>query len=434
MTAPERGLIDTAAEGYTLGAMMLNESVIDEVSPLIEARDFYHPKNETIYNAILAAYVAGVKPEPIAVSDVLSRNGDLVKVGGFGYLHELVQNVPTPRNGAYYAGLVREAALLRRLEAVGTRIAQLATSGRDDVEAALSQAASLLDGVSGQVASKRDVSNFGRDLDVILERISTKDDGATGLTWGWPDVDAVLGPASPGQMIVVSGRPGMGKSTFVRNAALHIACTLRKRVLIHTLEVSRQETEDALLAAASGVPLDRITDHDLLDADWDKVAKARKDIDDSDLFVDGTPEMSLPGLRASIRRFKPDFVVVDQLQHMIPPPAGSREEAVSANSRGVKTAAMAEGIPIAVVSKMGRGPEQRTDKRPTMADLRESGSIESDADVVILLFREEVYVKETPRAGEVDVIIDKQRRGGPNEATLASQLHYARFVNLFRER
>lgn len=423
---------DLDAEQYVLGSMMMSRGAVDEISPVLSGRDFYRPAHETIYAAILDLHGAGAPTELVPVVDKLGKMGELAKVGGPSYLHTLLASVVTTVNARYYAGIVREKAVLRRLVMAGAKIMQLGSEpGGGDVDKILSAADRELLGVAGDSLSE-DVGNFGRDLDQILERIESGHEGTSGITWGWPDVDRILEPASPGQMIIVSGRPGMGKTTWVRNVALHAACTLKRRVLFHTLEVTKEETEDALLAAAAGVSLKKITDRNLEDADWDKVAKARQDIDDSDLIIDGRPDLSQSTLRASIRRHRPDFVFVDQLQHMTTPTSGSREEGVSANSRGIKTAAMAEGIPICVVSKMGRGPEQRVDKRPVMADLRESGSLESDADVVVLLFREEVYSKETPRAGEADVIVDKQRRGGPGAAILASQMHYARFVSVYR--
>ena len=223
----------------------------------------------------------------------------------------------------------------------------------------------------------------------------------------------------------------MGKSTVGRNWAVHLGCNLGKRVLLEAMEQSKEETIDAMVASIAGIPLMRLIERTLEERDWDKLARARRKVDGAQIIVKDQPNLTIPGFYADLRRHKPHAAVIDQLQHLTPPrSARSREEEVARLSTDLKKIARAEEIPLLVVSKMNRGPEQRTDKRPQMTDLRESGNIESDADAIILLYRDDFYDKESPRAGEVDFIIEKQRRGPKGTVVLAAQLHYQRFVDM----
>jgi replicative DNA helicase len=420
------------AEQAVLGAILLSGgAVIGDIEPIMSGRDFYRPAHEQVWDAMMGLWGRGAPIDPTTIVDALNREGTLSRVGGPTYLHTLVSTTPSAASAAYYATIVRDLAVSRRLAAAGTAIHQLGSSmDGGDIDTVIAEAHAHLASVAAGLSDGAAV-NFGQHIDDVLGRIDTPSDDSAGLTWGWTDLDKMLRPAQPGQLIIVSARPGAGKSTFARCWALHVAGTLRRRVLLHPLEQGREETEDALISAASGVPLARIDGGNLTDDDWAKIARARRILDGADIIIDDSPVLTLPGLRASIRRHRPDVVMIDQIQHMTPPPgAGKREEAVAALSTGIKLAARAEGVPILVVSKMNRGPEQRTDKKPQVSDLRESGNLESDADVILLLHREDMYEKETSRAGEVDIIIGKQRRGAQDTVTLAAQLHYQRFVSL----
>lgn len=422
---------DIDAERSVLGAMLLSRDAITDVAPVLSGADFYRPAHGTVFATIVDLDGRDAPTDPVAVCAALQDRGELSRVGGAAYLHEILSSVPTAASAGYYAKIVRKCAVLRRLIEAGTRIAQSGYSPDGaDLDDLVSAAGAEITAVAESFAMTGQAVNFGREVDSILDRIETGTD-VGGLSWGWIDVDRKVRPLSGGQLIVVSARPGMGKSTLVRGIAAHVAMKQRRRVLLHTLEVDREDTEDCIVAAVAGVSHDRIQKHALDAREWERIAKARQDMDGADLIIDDTAELTLPALRASIRRHRPDLVIVDQLQLMTTPPgAGKREEAVGAISRGLKTTAMAEHVPIIVVSKMNRGPEMRADKRPMMADLRESGSLESDADVVVLLYREDVYEKESPRAGEVDVIFDKTRKGEPTTVVLAAQLHFSRFVGM----
>jgi replicative DNA helicase len=422
---------DVTAEQSVLGAMLMSRTAITDVVSLLSGVDFYRPAHGTIFDAIVDLDGRDAPTDPVAVCAELQGLGELSRVGGAAYLHEILSSVPTAASAGYYAKIVRKCAVLRRLIEAGTRIAQSGYSPDGaDLDDLVSAAGAEITAVAESFAMTGQATNFGREVDSILDRIETGTD-VGGLSWGWIDVDRKVRPMSGGQLIVVSARPGMGKSTLVRGIAAHVAMKQHRRVLLHTLEVDREDTEDCIVALAAGVSHERIQKHALDAREWERIARARQDMDGADLIIDDTAELTLPALRASIRRHRPDLVIVDQLQLMTTPPgAGKREEAVGAISRGLKTTAMAEHVPIMVVSKMNRGPEMRQDKRPMMADLRESGSLESDADVVVLLYREDVYEKESPRAGEVDVIFDKVRKGEPTTVVLAAQLHFSRFVDM----
>lgn len=431
LSSAQRIPSDTDAEQVVLGAMLMSPTAVAEVQQIITGSDFYHPAHELVFAAIAELDAHGKPTEPQAVAAELIARGEIGRIGGPAALHDLMRACVTPVTATFYATRVRDKAVLRRLAEAGVRIANLASAPDAMADSATAQAMADVTAVAQHTVGESRARVFGDSIDEIIDQLEEPvGDNSGGLTWGWADVDRCLRPARPGQLIVVGARPAVGKSTFVRNVAAHVAMDLRKRVLLHTIEVDREATELALIASAARVPLSRLQDHILDAAEWERIARARERMDGAYLVVDDSPEMTLAGLRASIRRHRPDLVIVDQLQLMMMPGKGQREEKVAETSRGLKIMAGAEQVPIIAVSKVNRGSETGgAMKPPTMANLRESGSIESDADVVLLLHREDAVEAESPRTGEADVIIAKQRHGVTDTVTLAAQLHYSRFVN-----
>ena len=423
------------AEQSVLGAIVITRgAALVDLEPLVSGRDFYSPAHEEVWDAMLALWGRGEPTDEVTVPEELSRRGSLARTGGPAYLHTLLSSVPSAANAAFYARIVREHATFRRLASAGVAIAQMgAAVDSGDADEVTAAAYAVLEAASAGTTGMRAV-NLGTRIDVILDRLENPRADEGGIPWPWIDVNRTLRPAAPGQVIIVSGRPGAGKSTLTRNVASHAACTLRKRVLLHAMEQSTSEVEDAILSSVAGVNLSHITECNLDERDWTKVSRARDLLDGADLIIDDTAEMTIPALRSSIRRHRPDVVIIDQIQHMIPSPgARSREEAVGSLSREIKRAASAEHVPIIAVSKMNRASDQRSDKKPQMSDLRESGNLESDADAIILVHREDMYEKESPRAGEADIIIPKNRRGPVDTCVVAFQGHYQRFVDMATE-
>lgn len=432
---------DTAAEQCVLGGMLLSKDAIADVVEIVRAVDFYKPAHAIIFDTILDLYGRGEPADAITAAAALTQSGDLGKVGGAPYLHTLIASVPTAANAAYYARIVAERAVLRRLVEAGTRIVQLgygvaSGSGRD-----IDDVVDLAQQAVYDVTERRVSEDFAILGDLLqptldeIESIGANSGEMTGAPTGFTDLDRLLNGLHPGQLIVVAGRPGLGKSTaaldFVRATSVKHSLSS----LVFSLEMSKIEIVMRLLSAESRVPLHVLRSGQLSDDDWTKLARRMGEISEAPLFVDDTPNMTLMEIRAKARRLKQRhdlrLIIVDYLQLMTSPKrVESRQQEVAELSRGLKLLAKEVECPVVAVSQLNRGPEQRTDKRPQLSDLRESGSIEQDADVVILLHREDYYDKESPRAGEADFIVAKHRNGPTDTVTVAAQLHFSRFVDM----
>jgi replicative DNA helicase len=432
---------DMAAEQCVLGGMLLSKDAIADVVEIVRTVDFYKPAHATIFDTILDLYGRGEPADAITISAALTQSGDLGKVGGAPYLHTLIASVPTAANAAFYARIVAERAVLRRLVEAGTRIVQLgygvATGSGRDVDDVVDLAQQAVYDVTERRVSE-DFAVLGDLLQPTLdeiESIGANSGEMTGAPTGFTDLDRLLNGLHPGQLVVVAGRPGLGKSTaaldFVRATSVRHSLSS----LVFSLEMSKIEIVMRLLSAESRVPLHVLRSGQLSDDDWTKLARRMGEISEAPLFVDDTPNMTLMEIRAKARRLKQRhdlrLIIVDYLQLMTSPKrVESRQQEVAELSRGLKLLAKEVECPVVAVSQLNRGPEQRTDKRPQLSDLRESGSIEQDADVVILLHREDYYDKESPRAGEADFIVAKHRNGPTDTVTVAAQLHFSRFVDM----
>jgi replicative DNA helicase len=432
---------DVAAEQSVLGGMMLSKDAIADVVEVLSGGDFYRPAHATIFEAIIALYGKGEPADPIMVSAALADSGDLGRIGGAPYLHTLVASVPTAANASYYARIVNERATLRRLIEAGTRIVQLgfgqAAGGGRDVD----EVVDLAQQAVYEITERRVSEDFAKLSELLqptldeIDAIGAMGDAMTGIPTGFSDLDRLLNGLHSGQLIIVAGRPGLGKSTaamdFARAASVHN----NHASAIFSLEMSKIEIVTRLLSAEARVPLHTLRSGKLSDDDWTKLARRMGEISEAPIFVDDTPNMNLMEIRAKARRLKQKhdlkLVVVDYLQLMSSGKrVESRQQEVAEFSRGLKLLAKEIECPVVAVSQLNRGPEQRTDKRPQLSDLRESGSLEQDADVVILLHRDDYYDKESPRAGEADFIVAKHRNGPTDTITVAAQLHLSRFVDM----
>lgn len=429
---------DVAAEQSVLGGMLLSKDAIADVVETIAPQDFYRPAHEIIYDAILDLYSRGEPADAITVADELNKRGDSARVGGPAYLHTLISSVPTAANAGYYGRIVRERAVLRRLVDAGTRIVQLgyASDGgdiEDLVNAAQAEVYSASEGRSGD-----DYQPLSELINPTMDEISAagqRDGELTGVPTGFTDLDDLTHGLHPGQMIVVAARPAIGKSTMALDIARASAIKNNQAAVIFSLEMSRTEITMRLLSAETEVPLQKLRTGMLGDNDWSKLAQRMGSVSEAPLFVDDSPNMSLTEIRAKCRRLKQrndlKLVIIDYLQLMT---SGrrveSRQQEVSEFSRALKLLAKELEVPVIAVSQLNRGAEQRTDKKPQLSDLRESGAIEQDADMVILLHRDDAYDRESPRAGEADFIVAKHRNGETRDIVTAFQGHYARFVDM----
>jgi replicative DNA helicase len=428
---------DLAAEQCVLGGMLLSTDAIADVVEVLRSTDFYKPAHQLVFDVVLDLYGRGEPADAVTVAAELTRRGELTRAGGAPYLHTLISSVPTAANAGYYAKIVRERAILRRLVEAGTRIVQLGYAAEGDVDDVVDRAQAAV----YEVTERRTSEDY-LPLEAILpatldeiEAIGSRGGVLVGVPTGFRDLDELTNGLHPGQLVVLAARPAVGKSTagldFARSAAIRHGLT----TVIFSLEMGRTEITMRLLAAEARVPLHHIRTGAMTEEDWDRLARRMGEVADAPLFIDDSPNLTMMEIRAKARRLKQRhdlrLVVVDYLQLMTSPRrVENRQQEVSELSRSLKLLAKELECPVVAISQLNRGPEQRQDKKPLLSDLRESGSIEQDADVVILLYREDAFEKESPRAGEADFIVAKHRNGPTATVTVAFQGHYSRFVDL----
>ncbi|WP_148574132.1 replicative DNA helicase [Nocardioides caldifontis] len=569
---------DNSAEQSVLGSMLLSKDAIADVVETIRGTDFYRPAHETIFEAMIDLYGRGEPVDPVTTAAELSRRGELVRVGGAPYLHTLSASVPIAANASYYAEIVREKAILRRLVSAGTRIVQMGYAGEGEVDDVVDAAQQEV----YQVTDKRSTEDYA-PLSAIMEAtldeieaISNRGGEMTGVPTGFADLDELTNGFHGGQMIIIAARPAVGKAlaldtplptptgwttmgevrvgdllldatgaptevvaatgemlgrpcyevTFSDGSSLvadwqhqwrttaagdevpatvttgdirrslaagrahaitmpdgsamkvervepvptvpvrcvqvenddhlylagpsgvpthnsTLALDLCRAASIHhnqaavifSLEMTRNEITMRLLSAEAKIPLNHMRNGHMTDEDWQKLARKMGEVSAAPLFIDDSPNMTMMEIRAKARRLKQRhdlrLIVIDYLQLMTSgKKVESRQLEVSEFSRQIKLLAKELEVPVIALSQLNRGPEQRSDKRPMLSDLRESGSIEQDADMVILLHREDVYEKESTRPGEADLIVAKHRNGPTRDVVVAFQGHYSRFVDM----
>ncbi len=431
---------DDVAEQSVLGGMLLSKDAIADVVESLRASDFYKPAHETIYEAILSLYGHGSPADAITVADELKKRGELTRVGGASYIHTLIASVPTAANAQYYAEIVKEHAIMRRLIEAGTKIAQLGYANETEVDTLVDQAQAEIYAVTDGNA-KEDYVSFSEALEETINEIdanSNRPDGVYGVPTDFIEFDELTGGLHGGQMIVIAARPGVGKSTLALDIARSAAIHHQMTTVFFSLEMSRTELAMRILSAEGKISMGRLKKGDLDTEGWTNLATLQGRIDSVPLFIDDSPNMTLMEIRAKCRRLKQrndlKLVVLDYLQLMSSgKKVESRQQEVSEFSRSLKLLAKELDVPVIALSQLNRGSEQRTDKRPMVSDLRESGSIEQDADMVILLHREDMYNPESERVGEADMIIAKHRGGPTRTIPLAFSGKYSRFNNMANE-
>ena len=431
---------DVGAEMSVLGGMLLSKDAAASCTEVLDAADFYRPAHQEVFEAV-AELVGRAQPaDAVTVADALTRSGALQRVGGAPYLHTLVASVPSAANAGWYAQIVKERAVLRRLVEAGTKVVQLGYDGAETGE----EVAAVVDRAQAAVY---DVAEMRRSEDVPtladlvgpaleeVEAIGERGDALSGVPTGFADLDRLTNGLHGGQMVIIAARPAIGKSTlaldFCRAASVHHDLP----TCIFSLEMSRNEIVMRLLSAEARVPLAHMRGGRMTDEDWRKLSKRMGEVAEAPLFIDDSPNLTLMEIRAKARRMKQQhglrLVVLDYLQLLTSGKrVESRQQEVSEFSRALKLLAKELDVPVVALSQLNRGPEQRTDKKPMLSDLRESGSLEQDADVVVLLHREDFYEPEGERAGEADLIVAKHRNGPTRTVRVANQLHVSRFTDL----
>lgn len=425
------------AEESVLGSMMLSAEAIASVVEVIKPGDFYRPAHQRIYQAILGIYGRGEPVDAITTVEELKRLHDLEEVGGPLYVYNLVESVPTPASAAYYARIVADNALLRRLIEAASQIMSRAYSVPDDPRKAADEAEGLIYSVARQDEQDQVVSirELVDESMAALEHIQQRESAFAGVPTGFVDVDTLLSGLQRGNLIIIAARPGVGKSSFVTNIARNVAVDANEPVAMFSLEMSRFEIGMRLLCGEARVAWDKVRSGRVATEEWTRIVEAAEVLHESPLFIVDSGNVTIVDIRAKARRMKSKrglgLIIVDYLQLM----SGhhrteNRQQEVAEISRSLKLLAKELDIPVVAVSQLNRNPETRADKRPQLSDLRESGSLEQDSDIVMFIHRED---SDDPTVkGKADIIVAKHRNGPTATVPLTFLPHLTLFRNFAR--
>ncbi len=440
MNAPRLPPQNLHAEESLLGAMLLSGHAVDAAVETVTAGDFYRPGHGHIYAAIITLAAAGRPVDPVTVADELTRRDLLDAVGGTGALVSLQTATPATTSAGRYARIVADHAALRRLISVGGELAELGYSLPADVAGALERAEGMVFDLVDSRARTDTLAPVGQLLDEELVALEARvgDESLPGLATGYADLDKLLLGLAPASLNLVAARPGAGKTGFALGASLHAAAELGRPVLYASLEMSAAALRKRILGQAARINTRLLRTGDLDTDGWARAAQAAARLADTHLWIDDDASTTVAGLRSKARRVTATagalaLIVVDYIQ--LVPPAGPRERRdleVAEVTRGLNALAKDFDVPVLALAQLNRGLEARADKRPVLADLRESGELENAADVVMFLYRDEMYHPDSPDRGLAEVIIAKHREGPTGTVRLAFLAANARFANMAR--
>jgi replicative DNA helicase len=421
--------------------MLSREAITAAVEAHIEAGDFYKPAHGLIYEAALSLHARGEPIDPVTMAEELRRTGHLEGLGGSQALLRIQASTPASANSAHYAQIVSELAMLRRLIGTAADIQEMAFTSDEDVDETLDRAESLIFEVAERRAADTLVPLHPALEQTLLqlESLYDRDTSIIGVPTGYHDLDELLLGLQPSTLSIVAARPGQGKTSFALGAALHCALDARKPVIFFSMEMGHLELTKRLLAAEAQIDARKLSTGRLSEHEWPKLNQAVGRLAEAPFFIDDNPHCTVMEMRAKARRTKAKYgdlglVVVDYLQLMATPGrrSESRQVEVSELSRGLKILARELDCPVMTLSQLNRQLEYRQDKRPMLADLRESGSIEQDADIVIFIYRDEYYNPESEQRGMAEIIVAKHRNGPTGSSRLAFLEQYTKFANLAR--
>jgi len=427
------------AEQSVLGGLMIDNSAWDHVADMLTEVDFYRKEHRLIFQAIAALSEDSKPSDAVTLSEWLESNNELTNVGGLSYLGSLAKNTPTAANIKAYANIVRERSIMRQLVSVGTDIANSAYNpeGRDSKEL-LENAEQKVFQIAEQGAKGRQgYQNIRQLLTKAVDRIDQlfqMDSHITGVATGFDDFDEQTAGLQPSDLVIVAGRPSMGKTTFAMNIAENAAIKQSKPVAVFSMEMPGEQLAMRMMSSLGRIDQHKLRTGKLGDEDWPRVTSAVGILSEAPLFIDDTPALTTTDLRARARRLKREhgdlgLIVIDYLQLMQGSGKENRATEISEISRGLKALAKELHVPVVALSQLNRSLEQRPNKRPVMSDLRESGAIEQDADVIVFIYRDEVYNEDSPDKGMAEIIIGKQRNGPIGTTRLTFMGKYTKFEN-----
>lgn len=427
------------AEQSVLGGLMLDNTAWDKVSELVSEEDFYRPDHKIIFSTIANLVRRNQPCDVLTLAEALKGTGELQQIGSDVYLFELAKNTPSVANIAAYADIVRERSILRGLISASGEIAGWAfnTEGQESKR--------ILDKAEGlifDIAEKRSRGTGPIDISTLVSRAAERidflyhsEEAITGLPTGFSDLDDMTSGLQNGELVIIAGRPSMGKTTLAMNIAEHVVIKSGKPVLVFSMEMPGESLAMRMMSSLGHIDQHKVRTGKLHDEDWPRLTSAVSMLSEAPLFVDDTPSMSPADLRARARRLtrmkgKIGLIVIDYLQLMqVPGFKEGRVGEITEISRSLKALAKELEVPVIALSQLNRSLEQRVDKRPVMSDLRESGAIEQDADLILFIYRDEVYHEDSPEKGIAEVIIAKQRNGPIGKIKLTFLGQYTRFEN-----
>jgi replicative DNA helicase len=427
------------AEQSVLGGLLLNNSAWDEVGDRVVEGDFYRREHRIIFRAIMQLAEHSQPLDVVTLSEALDAQKELDNVGGLVYLGRLVKDTPSAANIRAYADIVRERSILRQLIDVGTQIAGSAfePDGRNSREL-LDTAERMVYEIADQGTRQRQgFANIKSLVKKAVERIDTlfqQEGNITGVPTGWNDFDDMTSGLQRGDLVIIAGRPSMGKTTFAMNIAEHACIKARETTAVFSMEMPGEQLAMRMMSSLGRIDQHKVRSGKLEDDDWPRLTSACSILSEAPMFIDDTPGLSPMELRARARRLKREhglgLIVIDYLQLMqVPGNSENRATEISEISRNLKGLAKELNVPVIALSQLNRSLEQRPNKRPVMSDLRESGAIEQDADVIVFIYRDEVYNKDSPDKGTAEIIIGKQRNGPIGDVRLTFLGKYTRFEN-----
>lgn len=426
------------AEQTVIGSMILDNEAISVVENILAGEDFYHRQYGIIYDAMIELYEEGRPVDLLTLQNRLKEKDVPPEVSSMAYIGELIAAVPISANAKYYAEIVAEKAVLRRLIKANEEIANACYAGKDSVDNILADTEKTM----FHILNRRRNDDFVPIQDVALnalERIhkaSKSKNPVTGIPTGFTDLDYRMAGLQPSDLILIAARPSMGKTAFVLNIAQHVAFKKNLCAAIFSLEMSKEQLVNRLFAMESRVDSQAIRTGNLTDDDWDRLVEGVNTVGRSKLIIDDTPGISIAEMRTKCRKFKLEFglsvIIIDYLQLMSGSGRSSdnRQQEISEISRSLKALARELNVPVLALSQLSRAVESRNDKRPMLSDLRESGAIEQDADVVMFLYRDDYYNKDSTAKNIAEVIVAKQRNGPIGTVELVWLPNYTKFVNM----